>query len=72
MKENNKMKYVDIAVSVVFVLALVVIYFFWGCKLDLYVTVLAGIIIAASAAAAYVQNKKIKELSPNEEHLEKN
>ena len=72
MKENNKMKYVDIAVSVVFVLALVVIYFFWGCKLDLYVTVLAGIIIAASVAAAYVQNKKIKELSPNEEHLEKN
>ena len=50
-----------------FVLALVVIYFFWECKLNLYVTVLAGIIIAA-----YVQNKKIKELSPNEEHLEKN
>ena len=72
MKENNKMKYVDIAVSVVFVLALVVIYFFWGCKLDLYVTVLAGIIIVASVAATYVQNKKIKELSPNEEHLEKN
>lgn len=71
MKENNKMKYVDIAVSAVFVLALVVIYFFWGCKLDLYVTVLAGIVIVASGAATYVQNKKIKEMSPNEEHLEK-
>lgn len=68
MKENNKMKYVDIAVSVVFVLALVVIYFFWGCKLDLYVTVLAGIIIAASVAATYFQNKKIKELSTEEEN----
>lgn len=68
MKENNKMKYVDIAVSVVFVLALVVIYFFWGCKLDLYVTVLTGIIIAASVAATYVQNKKIKELSQEQEN----
>lgn len=68
MKENNKMKYVDIVVSVVFVLALVVIYFFWGCKLDLYVTVLAGIIIAASVAATYVQNKKIKELSQEQEN----
>ena len=68
MKENNKMKYVDIAVSAVFVLALVVIYFFWGCKLDLYVTVLVGIIIVASVAATYFQNKKIKELSTEEEN----
>lgn len=68
MKENNKMKYVDIAVSAVFVLALVVIYFFWGCKLDMYVTVLAGIIVVASVLATYFQNKKIKELSTEEEN----
>lgn len=69
MKENNKMKYVDIAVSVVFVLALVVIYFFWGCKLDLYVTVLAGIIVAVSGLASYVQYRKMKELDSEKEHL---
>ena len=68
MKKNNKMKYVDIAVSAVFVIALVVIYFFWGCKLDMYVTVLAGIIVVASVSATYFQNKKIKELSTEEEN----
>ena len=62
------MKYVDIAVSAVFVIALVVIYFFWGCKLDMYVTVLAGIIVVASVSATYFQNKKIKELSTEEEN----
>ena len=69
MKQNNKMKYVDIAVSVVFVLALVVIYFFWGCKLDMYLTVLAGIIIAVSGITTYVQYKKLKELDSDKEQL---
>ena len=69
MKQNNKMKYVDIAVSVVFVLALVVIYFFWGCKLDMYLTVLAGIIIAVSGITTYVQYKKLSELDSDEEQL---
>lgn len=69
MKQNNKMKYVDIAVSVVFVLALVVIYFFWGCKLDMYLTVLAGIIIAVSGITTYVQYKKLKEMDSDKEQL---
>ena len=69
MKQNNKMKYVDIAVSVVFIIALVVIYFFWGCKLDMYLTVLAGIIIAVSGITTYVQYKKLNELDSDEEQL---
>ena len=69
MKQSNKMKYVDIAVSVVFIIALVVIYFFWGCKLDMYLTVLAGIIIAASGITTYVQYKKLNELDSEEEQL---
>ena len=69
MKQSNKMKYVDIAVSVVFIIALVVIYFFWGCKLDMYLTVLAGIIIAVSGITTYVQYKKLNELDSDEEQL---
>ena len=69
MKQSNKMKYVDIAVSVVFIIALVVIYFFWGCKLDMYLTVLAGIIIAVSGITTYVQYKKLNELDSDVEQL---
>lgn len=57
-----KMKYIDIAVPVIFVLALIVIYFFWGCQLDLYITVLAGIVVAVTALTTYLQTKKIEEL----------
>ena len=61
-----KMKYVDIGVSVLFIVALVVIYFFWGCHLDLYVTILAGVVIAATGLTTYVQYKKMKDLEPKE------
>lgn len=57
-----KMKFIDIAVPVIFVLALVIIYFFWGCKLDLYITVLAGIVVLVTCLTTYIQHKKIKEL----------
>ena len=65
------MKYVDIGVSVLFVIALIVIYFFWGCHLDLYVTVLAGLIIAVTVLTTYIQYKKIKEFDDNEEEEQK-
>ena len=61
-----KMKYVDIGVSVLFIVALVVIYFFWGCHLDLYVTVLAAVVIAVTALTTYMQYKKMKELESPE------
>lgn len=62
-----KMKYVDIGVSVLFIAALVVIYFFWGCHLDLYVTILAGVVIAATGLTTYVQYKKMKDLETKED-----
>ena len=65
-----KMKFVDVAVSIIFVLALIVIYFFWGCKLDLYITLLAGVVIVITGISKYVQYKKIKELTSEEEDEE--
>ena len=66
-----KMKYVDIGVSVLFIAALVVIYFFWGCHLDLYVTVLAALIIAVTGLTAYLQYKKMKELGADDQENNK-
>ena len=66
-----KMKYVDIGVSVLFIAALVVIYFFWGCHLDLYVTVLAALIIAVTGLTAYLQYKKMKELGADDQENSK-
>ena len=62
-----KMKFVDVAVSIIFVLALIVIYFFWGCKLDLYITLLAGVVIVITGISKYMQYKKIKKLTSEEE-----
>lgn len=61
-----RMEKADITVSALFIAALVIIYFFWGCHLDLYVTILAGVVIAVSALVTYVQYKKIKELTEEE------
>lgn len=62
-----KMKFVDVAVSIIFVLALIVIYFFWGCKWDMYITILVSIIIVITGISKYVQYKKLKELTSKEE-----
>ncbi len=64
-----KMKYADILVSVLFILALIVIYFFWGCKLDLYITIIAGIVIAITGLTTYMQYKKINELTKEQEEM---
>ena len=57
-----KMKFFDVAAPVLLILALVIIYFFWGCKWALYLTIVAGVIIIVTALIANKQNKKIKEL----------
>jgi len=56
------MKKVDIAAMVVFLAALIILAFFWGCEYDPIVTAFGGIILAASAAATYLQNKKMNQL----------
>lgn len=61
-----KMKYVDTTVTLLFIISLIVIYFFWGCQLDLYVTVLAGLIILVTAMVKFAQYKKLKELGAEE------
>jgi len=58
-----KEKYLDLAVAVLYIVALVVISFFWGCHLDLYVTVLGAVILVATGAVRVIQNKKLKELT---------
>ena len=67
-KENDrkKVRRFDMAVTILFALELLIIYFFWGCHLDWYVTILACMIIAVSVLTEYVQNKKIKELTGEE------
>ena len=62
------MKNLDIAVPVLFIVSLAVISFFWGCHLDLYMTLLAGVIAAVTILTTYVQHKKIKELDSTEEN----
>lgn len=61
-----KMKYVDISVSVLFVLALIVIYFFWGCEIDVYAAIIAGIVLVITGLVTYIQYKKMKELTENQ------
>ncbi|MDD3139164.1 MAG: hypothetical protein PHX08_09360 [Lachnospiraceae bacterium] len=60
-----KSKHLDSAVAIIFIAALVIIYFFWGCRLDLYVTILAALIIVLTGALRWKQNKKIDELMDN-------
>ena len=63
----KKMKCIDIAIPVLFVLALVVLYFFWGCHLDLYVTILAAVILGVTVLTTYIQYKKMREFSKDKE-----
>lgn len=62
------MKYVDVGVNVLFIASLIVIYFFWGCYLEFYVTVLAVIIIAVTGLTTYLQYGRLRE--PEEEKKE--
>lgn len=63
MKESSKMRRVDVAVKLLFVIALAVIYFFWKCEYDPLVTVLGLIILAGASVLTYMQFHKIEELS---------
>lgn len=63
-RKNNKTKTIlDWVVTGLMLIALVVIYFFWGCKMDLWVTILAAVIVIAGTVLLQMQNKKIKEMN---------
>ncbi len=63
MKKQNLLNWI---VTTVFLIALVVIYFFWGCKLDWIVTIIAVLVAAISITLLLYQNKMIKELGGKE------
>ncbi len=64
MKKQNILNWV---VTAFFLVGLVVCYFFWGCDLDLIVTIIAIVVAVAGSALLAKQNKRIKELTPTEE-----
>lgn len=57
-----KINIFNIVAPVLFILILIIIYFFWGCKLDLSLTIFAGTVIALFTLVGFVQDKKIKAL----------
>ena len=61
------MKIFDIVAPILFMIALVIVYFLWGCKGDLYLTILAAVVIVAAAVVAFVQNAKMKKLKEQNE-----
>ena len=65
-KESSKMRRVDVAVKLLFVIALAVIYFFWKCEYDLMVTVIAGIVMIGASVLTYFQYKKLGDLEDRE------
>ncbi len=60
------MKKLDFIMLLLFLVALLVISFFWKCHYDPIVTVLGILIAVVSGFTAYVQYRKIKELSSEE------
>lgn len=53
----------DVIAPILLVIALIIICFFWGCKLDLYMTIAAVVIIGIFAVIAHKKNKRIRELT---------
>ena len=66
MEENRKAtdkKYIlDLAVSGIVLVALIVTYFFWGCPIDLWATLLCVVLVLAGTILLHMQHKRLKEL----------
>ena len=65
-KEDEDMKKLDIAIKPVFIIALLIIYFFWKCEYDLMATVIAGIVMIGASVLTYFQYKKLGVLEETE------
>lgn len=65
-KEDEDMKKLDIAIKPVFIIAFLIIYFFWKCEYDLMVTVIAGIVMIGASVLTYFQYKKLGDLEDRE------
>ncbi|SCX18043.1 hypothetical protein SAMN02910339_02514 [Lachnospiraceae bacterium YSD2013] len=67
MEKAKRQNLINCIVTLVFFIALAVCYFFWKCKLDLPITIVAVAIGIAGLVLLFVQNKKIKDLSSDTE-----
>ncbi len=61
------MKYVDIAVLVVYAVSLIGLAFVWHCGLDPIVTILGAAVLGVAGLVTYVQYKKLGLFSPKKE-----
>lgn len=61
------MKKVDLIGIVIFAIILIVLFFFWQCKWDLWATVFAAVVMLASAVAIYLQTRKLNKLQAKKE-----
>ena len=57
-EKNSKKNVIDWAVAGAALLGLVICFFFWGCSIDLWVTVVALILIAAGTVLLATQHRK--------------
>lgn len=55
---KNRGMLLDIIVALVAIIALIVCYFFWGCRYDLPATILAIVVILAGSGLLYMQHRK--------------
>lgn len=60
------MKKVDVAMLILFVVINVVLFFFRGCNWCLWVLLLAAIVALVVSISLYVQHKKLKDLTDEE------
>ena len=63
MKKQNLINWI---VTILFLIALAVIYIFWGCKWDMVATIVAVLVAAASILTLSLQNKTIQKLGNSE------
>jgi hypothetical protein len=61
------MKYVDVAVLVIYAISLIGLAFIWHCGLDPIVTVLGAAVLGIAGLVTYVQYKKLGAFSGKKE-----
>ena len=59
------MKKLDIAVLIVYLVAMVVLCFFWKCRLDPWFAVIAMALVVLGTIWMIIQNQKLKKLQEN-------
>ena len=58
-EKKSKMPIVDWVVAIAALAGFVICFFFWGCSLDLIVTILGIAVVLLGSTMLYVQSKKL-------------